>query len=173
VARGAGTQEKLDAARHEFETARARRAAAVATRDRFLALVAKTRIMAPIDGVVIARHVQPGETIESSARIVTIVDLRRLRIEAEVDEYDTNRVALQAPVTITSEGCSTLWHGSVQEIPDAVVGRRLRPGDPGRPVDARVLPVKIALDSPAELKLGQRVEIEIAVLKNVGPTVMR
>jgi len=173
LARGAGTQESLDTTRHKLETARARRAAAVATRDRFAALEAKTRILAPINGVVIARHVHPGETIDQSARIVTIADLRRLRVEAEVDEYDTNRVALQAPVTITSEGCSTRWRGSVEEIPDAVVGRRLRPGDPGRPVDARVLPVKIALDSPRDLKLGQRVEVEIAMLKNLEPPCLR
>jgi len=87
----------------------------------------------------------------------------RLRIEAEVDEFDAGRVPLHAPATITAEGYTTVWRGKVEEIPDEVVGRRLRPGDPGRPIDARVLPIKIALESRSGLKLGQRVEVEIPV----------
>ena len=43
-----------------------------------------------------------------------------------------------------------------------MVGRRTRPADPGRPIDARVLPVKIALAEPTPLKLGQRIDVEIA-----------
>jgi HlyD family secretion protein len=42
-----------------------------------------------------------------------------------------------------------------------VVGRRTRPADPGRPIDARVLPVKIALVEPTPLKLGQCIDVEI------------
>jgi hypothetical protein len=54
------------------------------------------------------------------------------------------------------------WNGTVEEIPDSVVGRRTRPADPGRPIDARVLPVKISLAGQAPLKLGQRVDVGIA-----------
>jgi hypothetical protein len=43
-----------------------------------------------------------------------------------------------------------------------VVSRRTRPADPGRPIDARVLPVKIALAEPTPFKLGQRIDVEIA-----------
>jgi hypothetical protein len=50
----------------------------------------------------------------------------------------------------------------VEEIPDTVVGRRLKPQDPGKPEDTRVLLVKIAFQEPTPLKLGQRVEIRIA-----------
>ena len=42
-----------------------------------------------------------------------------------------------------------------------MVARRNRPEDPGRPIDARVRPVKIAFADPTPLKLGQRVEVEI------------
>ena len=137
--------------------------AAIASRDRLDALIAKTRITAPIDGVVTARHVQPGEIAEPGTAVVTIADLNRLRIEAEVDEFDTARVALGSPVTITAEGYGpTKWRGTVEEIPDSVVSRRTRPADPGRPIDARVLPVKIALTEPTPLKLGQRIDVEIA-----------
>ena len=48
----------------------------------------------------------------------------------------------------------------MEEIPAAVIGRRLRPQDPGRPIDARVLAVKIAFGEATPLKLGQKVEVE-------------
>ncbi len=170
IARRAGTLENLDVQRRGLDGARARRAAAIASRDRYEALVAKTRVTAPIDGVVTARHVQPGETVEVNARIVTIADLMRIRIEAEVDEYDTGRVTLGAAVSIVAEGFpGASWRGLVEEIPDTVVGRRLRPEDPGRPIDSRVLPVKIAFGEPTPLKLGQRVEVELAPADSPAP----
>ena len=49
----------------------------------------------------------------------------------------------------------------LEEIPDAVSGRRLKPQDPGKPSDTRVLIVKVRLEEPTPLKLGQRVEVEI------------
>jgi HlyD family secretion protein len=163
-----GTRQNLDSHRRALDAARARRAGAIASRDRCAALIDKTRILAPISGVVTARHAQPGETIEASARLVTIVDLDRLRIEAEVDEFDTAGVAIGAHVAISAEGYATRWPGAVEEVPDSVVGRRLRPEDSGRPIDARVLPVKIALRAATPLKLGQRVEVEIATTQGVA-----
>jgi HlyD family secretion protein len=163
LARNATTPQNFDVNLRGLDLARARRAAAVASRDRFDALIAKTQITAPIDGVVTARHVQLGEIVEPGRAVVTIADLNRLRIEAEVDEFDTPRVALGSPVMITTEGYGpTKWRGTVEEIPDSVVSRRTRPADPGRPIDARVLPVKIALAEPTPFKLGQRIDVEIA-----------
>jgi RND family efflux transporter MFP subunit len=162
IARRAGTPQNLDVNRRGLDAARARRDAATADGDRIRALLAKARITAPIDGVVTARHAHGGETVEVAARIVTIADLDRVRIEAEVDEYDTGRVVPGAEVRITSEGFpGETWRGTVEEIPDSVVARRNRPEDPGRPIDARVLPVKIAFAESTPLKLGQRVEVEI------------
>jgi RND family efflux transporter MFP subunit len=161
-AKNASTPQNLDVNHRGLELALARRAAAVACRDRFDALIAKTQITAPIDGVVTARHVQPGEIAEPGKAVVTIADLNRLRIEAEVDEFDTARVALGSRVTITSEGYGTTkWRGTVEEIPDSVVSRRTRPADRGRPIDTRVLPIKIAFAEPTPLKLGQRIDVEI------------
>ena len=163
IAKHATTPQNLDVNLRGLELARARRSAAIASRERLDALIAKTRITAPIDGVVTVRHVQPGEIAAPGTAVVTIADLNRLRIEAEVDEFDAARVALGASVSITAEGYGpTTWRGTVEEIPDSVVSRRTRPADPGRPIDARVLPVKISLTEPTPLKLGQRIDVEIA-----------
>jgi RND family efflux transporter MFP subunit len=169
-ARQAGTLAEADARRHDLEVARARREAGRAACDRCLALIAKTRIIAPIDGVIVARFVHPGETVEVATTLVTIADLARLRVEAEVDEFDIHRVALGADVRITVEGYGdTTWRGTVEEIPDTVVPRRIRPEDPSRPTDSRVLLVKIALAEATPLKLGQRVEVAI---RSRGPTII-
>lgn len=41
----------------------------------------------------------------------------------------------------------------------AVTSRRLNPPDPSKPIDTRVLLVKVAFAESAPLKLGQRVEV--------------
>jgi multidrug resistance efflux pump len=157
-----GKPQPEDARRETLAAALARRDAARAAVDRLDAEVARYRLVAPIDGVVIARHAHPGETVSPAAPLVTIADLTRLRIEAEVDEFDIARVRLGETARITAEGYpGRHWRGEVEEIADAVVARQARPEDPGRPTDTRVLLVKVALHEPCPLKLHQRVEVQI------------
>lgn len=158
-----GTRQALDRVNRDRDAALARRQTAVAATREIEAQLAKMRITAPIDGVIIARHANTGETVNAGAPLVTIANLNRLRVEAEVDEYDAGKIALGAPVKVRAEGfAGGGWRGRVEEIPDAVVPRRLRPQDPGRPSDTRVLLVKVALEEATPLKLGQRVEVEIS-----------
>jgi HlyD family secretion protein len=153
---------ELEGTRRDLAIAVARRRSANAAIVRCRAALAKTRVAAPIDGVVLARHVEPGEFAAPGAPLVTVCDLSKLRVEAEVDEFDAGRVAPGDLAVITAEGQGgTAWTGTVEEVPDQVAGRTLRPDDPGRPTDARVLLVKVAPDQPLPLKLGQQVEVEI------------
>jgi HlyD family secretion protein len=162
ISRRAASDVELDTNQRGLDVARARHRAAVAARRRYDVLIAKTRITSPIDGVVIARFAHPGETVEASARLVTVADLKRVRVEAEVDEVDIGGIAPGGEVVIAAEGFpGRTWRGRVEEIPGVVVGRNLRPEDTARPVDTRVLLVKIALLEPTPLKLGQRIEVEI------------
>jgi HlyD family secretion protein len=152
----------LDQAKRDVETASARAETARATVSRYEAQIRKTRVLAPIAGTVVARHAQGGETVESGARIVTLADLKRLRIEGEADEADAGALAVGAPVAITSDGFpGRSWKGRVEEIPDSVTLRRLKPQDPGRPTDTRILAVKVAFLEPTPLRLGTTVELRI------------
>jgi RND family efflux transporter MFP subunit len=163
IQRKAGTDEERERIRSRLIVARARRTAAAATYKRLEAALAKTRITAPIEGIVTLRMAHPGETVNIGTPLVKIVDLKKLRIEAEVDEYDIGRCVQGAPVTITAEGYrGKSWKGTVEETADTVTGRRIRPEDPGKPTDTRVMPVRIAFRELTPLKLGQRVEVEIA-----------
>jgi RND family efflux transporter MFP subunit len=153
----------LDQARRDLEIARARVDTARAAVARDEAQLRETRIVAPIAGTVTGRHVQPGEMLEIGRRVVTLADLSRLRIEAEADEADAAALALGAKVQIRADGFpGRTWSGRVEEIPESVTLRRLKPQDPGRPTDTRVLSVKVAFAEPTPLKLGTTVELKIA-----------
>lgn len=156
-----GSKQAWDKAERDLDSARARQASAAAEVRRLEALVEKTVITAPIDGVVITRHVHGGETVDAGDSIITVADLKKTRVEAEIDEFDTARVQLGASVHVNAEGFDRTWRGTIEEIPDAVVNRRIKPQDPSKPIDTRVLLVKVAFAEATPLKLGQRVEVRI------------
>jgi HlyD family secretion protein len=157
-----GTKQALDRATRDRDGAQARCDTAAATVRRLEAILDKSRIYAPISGVILSRLVQPGESVKEGSSLLSIANLNRTRIEAEVDEFDAGHVQIGNGVTIKAEGYdSQKWTGKVEEIPDSVVGRRIKPQDPTKPIDTRVLLVKIAFTEPTPLKLGQRVQIEL------------
>lgn len=157
-----GSRQNVERSERDLEAATARVATATAEAARLRAVLAKTRILAPIDGVVIRRSVDAGEAVEARAPIATIADVSRVRVEAEVDEFDAARIRVGAPVAITAEGYAGLqWNGVVEEIPDSVEPRKLISQDPSRATDAAVLLVKIAFEGPTPLKLGQRVDVAV------------
>jgi HlyD family secretion protein len=156
-----GSKQIFERAERDLDAAKARRASAIADVNRLEATLNKTIIKSPIDGVVIARFIQPGESAVAGNRVLQIADLSRTRVEAEVDEFDTGRIHLGATAYVTAEGYNQRWRGVVEEIPDSVTDRRLRPLDTGKPIDTRVLLVKVAMKEKTPLKLDQRVEIEI------------
>ncbi len=165
------TAQRAEQTQRDLETSRAHLTAARARVQRLRTALDKAQLVAPIDGVVISRSAQPGELVSPGTPLVTIANLERVRIEAEVDEFDAGRVAVGAPVAIQAEGYDAgQWAGRIEEIPDAVMPRKLRPQDPGRPQDTRVLLVKVALDDATPLKLGQRVEVRIDTQPRMATT---
>jgi multidrug resistance efflux pump len=129
---------------------------------RYEAQLRKSRILAPISGTVTLRKVDGGQTVEAGDAAFTIADLSRLRIEGEAHEADAGAIAVGAAVMIKAEGFpGRAWRGRVEEVPDSVILRRLKPQDPSRPTDTRILAVKVAFSEPTPLKLGTTVELKI------------
>ncbi len=152
----------LDQAVRDLQIAEARRDTAGATVARFEAQLRKSRILAPISGTVTARRVDAGQMVEAGDAAFTLADLSRLRIEGEAHEADAGAVAMGAPVLISAEGFpGRVWKGRVEEIPDSVTLRRLKPQDPSRPTDTRILAVKVAFSERTPLRLGTTVELKI------------
>jgi RND family efflux transporter MFP subunit len=153
----------LDQALRDSETAHARIETARATVARYEALVAESRIVAPIAGSVTARRVDAGQMVDTGDHAFTVANLARLRIEGEAHEADAQGVSLGAPVTITADGYpGRSWRGTIEEVPDSVTLRRIKPQDPSRPTDARILAVKVAFGEPVPLRLGTTVDLRIS-----------
>jgi HlyD family secretion protein len=151
-----------DEADRDLDRARARIAAAQAESARYEAQLRKSRIVAPLSGTVTARHVDAGETVETGDAVVTVADLGRLRVDAETDEADAGALAVGSAASITADGYpGQAWKGRVEEVADSVTLRKLKPQDPSRPTDTRILAVKVAFDEPSPLRLGTTVELKI------------
>ncbi|WP_448207813.1 efflux RND transporter periplasmic adaptor subunit [Azospirillum sp. sgz302134] len=60
-------------------------------------------VTAPIDGVVLRRQVEPGESVAANAVLFTLADPTRLRIAADVDERDIPRVHLGSRIAARAE----------------------------------------------------------------------
>lgn len=78
---------------------------AKAARDREKVNLAYTTIYAPIDGVVISRDVDVGQTVAASLQAPTLYtiaqDLTQMQIETDVDEAFIGMIKQQQPVTFT------------------------------------------------------------------------
>jgi HlyD family secretion protein len=160
-AKGSVSDAVFDRAIRDRDTARARRDRAAATARRTELTVTRSRILAPFDGVVLSRAAAAGEYVRAGSPLLTLADLSRSRVEAEVDEFDAGRIRVGATARITAVGFHTTdFTGQVVEIAPRLGRRSIRPQDPARPLDTRVLPVRISLP-PGSLKLGQRVEVRI------------
>lgn len=129
--------------------------------DRLRALEGKTRIRSPLDGIVLGRMVNPGEEISRGRVIFTIAALSRLRVVAEVGEFDVGRIRPGAPAIITADGFSGSWKARVVKVPHRVVPQTVNPEDPAAPVDIRVFNVRLAPLDLLSLPLGEGVRVRI------------
>jgi HlyD family secretion protein len=80
-----------------------------------------TVIRAPIDGIVIERNVDIGQTVAASLQAPTLFtiapDLRAMQVHANVDEADIGRVVLGQQVLFTVDSYSgKTFHGRVVDI---------------------------------------------------------
>lgn len=161
VAGGVLDRRALEDAQTQLALLEARVDEARSAAGQLTSALAKREVRAPFGGTVLERYTNAGEALSPGARVVRLADLDRTRIEAEVDEFDVPRLRVGSPVEIRAEGDPATWRGRVEELPEAVGPRRLKPEDPSRPTDIRVLLVKVAPDRPLPLKLGQKVELRI------------
>lgn len=166
-------QARLDAAQHRvrFITAEPReedvsRANAAVARARarveeVRALLAKTSIRSPIDGVVLRRHRKAGETVSTlfDSPIVTIADRSSVRVVVDVDETDVARVAVGQPAYVTADAFgSRRFPGRVVRVGQMLGRKNFRTDEPSERVDTKILETLVQLDDGHELPIGLRVQ---------------
>jgi HlyD family secretion protein len=135
IAKRVSAQAQADIAARDAEVARADIAVALAEIERNKANVAqreaalaqaridldRTQIRSPIDGVVISRTVDVGQTVAASFQAPELFriaqDLRRIHIEAQVNEADVGQVSAGNPVAFTLDAYPDLtFRGKVSQV---------------------------------------------------------
>jgi HlyD family secretion protein len=96
-------RESVAAAELEVTSARIRRDQSALALETATTNLAATEVRAPYAGVVLAAQIGPGDVVTSGTVLMTFADLTRLRVIAEVDEFDVGRVEPGMPVVITAD----------------------------------------------------------------------
>lgn len=127
-------------------------------------IMEKTFITAPISGKVIRKYLQRGEMVSKEVQpyLIAIADVERIRINAEVDETDIGRIKIGDPVEVTSYAYpGEVFKGAVQEISDYAGIRKVKPNNPAKNLDMKIVQVKIELKDKVPFRLGMTVDVRI------------
>ncbi|MDQ2969671.1 MAG: efflux RND transporter periplasmic adaptor subunit [Acidobacteriota bacterium] len=102
---GLAAQADYDLAQAAFDGARASVAQAQATLNQALTDLRNSKIVAPIDGVVVSRQYDVGQTVAASFQAPTLFtiaqDLTKMQVSADVSESDIGLIKIGQPVRFT------------------------------------------------------------------------
>jgi HlyD family secretion protein len=127
-------------------------------------LLAQTELKAPIDGVVLRVHSKVGEQVSvmPPTVVMTLADLDRLQVRAEVDEEDVGRLQVNQTGFVRADAYGERrFRGRIVRIMRDVGRRSMPSDDPRARVDTRVLEVIFTFDEPPQVPLGLRMELHL------------
>ncbi len=111
---------EFETSRKEYEVSKQAYEKAKADKVRAAKNVNYAEIYSPIDGIVISREVEVGQTVVSSmnvANLYTIADLDHMQVIGNVDEADIGRVRVGQTVTFTVDAYpDDVFHGQVTQV---------------------------------------------------------
>ena len=154
---GAISKADYETALYQFNSARANVAAIKAQLQSANQNLSYANIYSPIDGVVLNRNVNIGQTVAASFNTPTLFilakDLTKMQVQASVDEADIGNVEKGQRVTFTVDAFpDDVFNGTVQEV-------RLQPS-----TSANVVTYTTIIDAPnndMRLKPGMTANITI------------
>ena len=115
------TATEFNTAQSNYEVANANLKSAQIALDKAKQNLAYTYIYAPIDGVIVQRTVDVGQTVAASLSAPELFlianDLSQMQILANVDESDIGQIAVGQPVTFTVQAYpNRTFTGTVQQV---------------------------------------------------------
>lgn len=142
VDQGFISKTALDTSLATLESAQASHKAALAGVDVTRKALEDTVLRAPIGGVVSQRLTQPGERVGVDAKVIEIVDLSKLELEATLSATDSLQVRVGQAAALQVEGSA------------APVAARVARINPSAQAGSRSVLVYLALDNAANLRQG-------------------
>lgn len=165
VKAGLSPQSDLDSARAAYEGANAQVQQSTAALNQSLTNLKYTKIVSPIDGIVVDRQYDVGQTVAASFSAPTLFsiaqDMTKMQVQADVDQSDIGRIAVGQPARFT-----------VDSYPDQEFRGRISQIRLNATVTQNVVtyPVIIEVPNPDEKlrpKMTANVTIDVAVVRDV------
>lgn len=125
-------------------------------------------ILAPVDGQILKIHTFPGERIGSQG-IVDLAQTQQMYVVAQVYETEIRKIRLGQTATISSGALKNKLKGTVEKIGLEVGKKDVFNSDPTLAVDARVVEVKIKLDSADNPQAARLINLEVEVAIDTHP----
>ncbi len=159
---------KAGTRKEDLAAARAQRASALAQRAAAGTDLGDTRLVAPTDGTVVTRAMEPGAIAQPGQTVMTIAISRPMRVRAYITEPDLGRISPGMKVELRTDGNDKVYHGSIGYIspraeftPKSVETESLRTD--------LVYRLRIIVSDPDEaLRQGQPVTIAIPDARPAG-----
>ena len=147
------SRNAFDNAASQLAVAEANVEAARGALDQVKKLLNDTVIRAPITGLIASRSVQPGEKVSPDNRLLEIVNLDLMEMEASLPTNDIARVVVGQQVRLRIEG-----------LPDAFSGRVTRINPATQPGSRSIL-VYVQIANPQHiLRVGMFAEAQLSLL---------
>ena len=157
LAKGFISKNAFDNAASQYVIAQANLASAKGALDVAQKALADSVIRAPITGLISSRSVQPGEKVSADNRLLDIVDLRQIEMEASVPVTDIAQIRLGQQASIRVDG-----------VPDAVSGTVARI-NPSTQAGSRSVMAYIQIDNPQRvLRAGMFGEAQLTLAQKSG-----
>ncbi|MGP0092755.1 MAG: HlyD family secretion protein [Xanthobacteraceae bacterium] len=149
----------------DIAEAKARRDAAQALADQATVSLNYCSVRAPVDGLILSTHVTPGQFISTAipVTLLTLVDDRKQRVRAEVDERDIGKICEQQRAIVAAENIPDVQVGALSEwMSPQLSHRTMLGGEPDKSAHD-VREVMLALEGKkSNWPIGLRVQVRFA-----------
>lgn len=146
--------------KEDIEQARATIASNSAELKYYQALLRESTITSPIDGVVTERLKEAGEIVDVGTPIMKLINPKKMRIRAEVEETDMGQVKDGQAVEVTTDAYrDKIYRGRVYKIFPDVRRKAQKTFDPMASFDINTQQIYVRLDDFSGLKNGMTVTV--------------
>jgi HlyD family secretion protein len=167
AAAGLISQAELDAAKAAYDSARAQLNQSMASLKQAKTNLGYTKIYSPIDGQVVARQYDLGQTVAASFSAPTLFtiaqDLTKMQVQADIDQSDIGRIQVGQPV-----------HCTVDAYPDQQFQGQISQVRLNATINQNVItyPVIIEVANP-DLRLRPSMTADVTIEVETVPDVLR